>query len=191
MLESLPYKMCEFNKVGYLSIVMFVLMSLTTINTTHAQFIQFSLTVETEAGASVESALDFGFLNPNESSVINLGDASMGIFSITGIPSSYVSVELILDEYLIHAENPGCRLDVCRIRVNLKAAYANQGQSVGDTRGAVPLENNIAFFPILQTSGRPTTSLHTSYLYLYGSLDIDDVMPGTYTGIAKLIVEFQ
>lgn len=177
--------------VGFLPFLMFVLILLAASTKVQGQFIQFSMTVDTEVGATVESALDFGFLNPNEPSVINLGDASMGIFSITGIPSQYISVELILDEYLIHAENPGCKLDVCRIRVELRAAYANQGQSVGDTRGVVPIVNNLAFFPILQTSGRPSRSLHTSYLYLYGKLDINDVMPGTYTGIAKVVVEFQ
>jgi hypothetical protein len=191
MIEYLPFKMDEFKIIGLPPKLLSLLLFITLTNTVYGQFIQFSMTIDTEVGATVESSLDFGILNPNESTIINLGDASMGIFSIRGLPTQYVSVELDIDEYLIHAENPGCRTDVCRIKVNLNAAYANQGQSVGDIRGIVPITGNAAFFPILQSSRRPTSALHTSFLYLYGSLDIEDVMPGTYIGFAKLIVEFQ
>jgi hypothetical protein len=191
MIECLPYKIGKVKTYGLLPKLFFLNILILLYSSASGQFIQFSMTIDTEIGSSVESSLDFGLLNPNESTVINLGDASMGIFSIRGTPTQYISVELVIDEYLTHAENPGCQIDNCRIKVDLRAAYTNQGQLVGDVRGAVPIVNNLAFFPILQSSRRPSSALHTSYIYLYGSLGIDDVMPGTYTGFAKLIVEFQ
>jgi hypothetical protein len=168
-------------------------MGLFTLATNHvnAQFIQFSMTVETESGSSVESELDFGILNPNERTSIPLGDPRMGVFSLVGVPSQLVTIELIQDPYLRHATVAECLDESCRIELQLRAAYTNQGQSLGDVRGAQEFMNNQATFQIFQGQNRrASSSLHTSYLYIFGDLDVRDVIAGTYTGTLLLQVEF-
>jgi hypothetical protein len=161
------------------------------VSSANAQFVQFTMTVETESGTSVESELDFGILNPNERSSIPLGDPRMGVFSLVGIPSSFVNIELIQDEYLAHATLPECFDDTCRIEMQLRAAYTNQGQSLGDVRGAQEFLNGQATFQLFEgASRRSSSSLHTSYLYIFGDLEVRDVISGTYTGTLTLQVEF-
>lgn len=156
-----------------------------------AQFIQFSMTVETESGTTIESELNFGDINPNQRSSIPLGDPRMGVFSLVGIPTSLVRIELIQDEYLRHATIPECFDDTCRIAMELRAAYTNNGQSLGDVRGAQEFLNGEATFKLFEgTSRRSESSLHTSYLYIFGDLDVRDVISGTYTGTLLLQVEF-
>ena len=169
-----------------------VFLLITQIEFVQAQFIQFSMTVETESGSTVESELDFGFLNPNESSSIRLGDPNMGIFSISGLATQIIEVELTVDEYLRHSTVADCFDSSCRVGVNLSAAYANEGQVVGDVRGAILIEGTNATFPISanESSRRSATSLHTVYLYIFGEIDVQDVIPGTYTGNLVLQVEY-
>lgn len=156
-----------------------------------AQFIQFTMTVETESGTSVESELDFGILNPNERTSIPLGDPRMGVFSLVGIPTSIVNIQLIQDEYLEHATLPECFDDTCRIEMQLRAAYTNNGQALGDVRGAQEFQNGEATFQLFEgTSRRSSSSLHTSYLYIFGDLEVRDVVAGTYAGTLTLQVEF-
>ncbi len=156
-----------------------------------AQFIQFTMTVETESGSSVENELDFGILNPNERSSIPLGDPRMGVFSLVGIPTSYVNIQLLQDEYLELATIPECFDDSCRIEMQLRAAYTNNGQTLGDVRGAQEFQNGEATFRLFEgTNRRSSSSLHTSYLYIFGDLEVRDVVAGTYTGTLTLQVEF-
>lgn len=173
------------------TLIFTVIFLLGTSKTLSAQFIQFTMTVETESGSSVENELDFGILNPNERNSIPLGDPRMGVFSLVGIPTSIVNIELIQDEYLEHATIPECFDDTCRIAMQLRAAYTNNGQSLGDVRGAVEFQNGQATFQLFDgTSRRSSSSLQTSYLYIFGDIDVKDVISGTYTGTLTLQVEF-
>ena len=161
-------------------------------NDVSAQFIQFTMTVETESGSSVESELNFGVLNPTGTTTIRLGDPNMGIFSISGLATQIVEIELTVDEYLRHATMTDCLDESCRVAVNLMAAYANEGQSVGDVRGVTLLNGTKAVFPISadNASRRSATSLHNVYLYIFGDIEAQDVIPGTYTGNLVLQVEY-
>lgn len=186
------FSYCSFSynrkNVLFVSIIILLLFAANPVN---AQFIQFTMTVETESGTSVENELDFGVLNPNERSSIPLGDPRMGVFSLVGIPSSFVKIQLIQDDYLQHATIPGCFDDTCRIEMQLRAAYTNNGQTLGDVRGAQEFQNGEATFQLFEgTSRRSSSSLHTSYLYIFGDLDVRDVISGTYTGTLTLQVEF-
>ena len=150
------------------------------------------MTVETESGSTVESELDFGLMSPNETTSIRLGDPNMGIFSIKGLATQIIEIELISIEYLQHATVTNCIDESCRVRVNLMAAYANEGQPVGDVRGVNILDGERAVFPISadNTSRRSSTALHTVYLYIFGDIEAKDVIPGTYTGTLVLQVEY-
>jgi hypothetical protein len=172
-------------------IVCLLIVSIVLVTPVHAQFIQFTMTIETESGTSAESELNFGMLNPNERSSIPLGDPRMGVFSLVGIPSSIVNIELIQDDFLRHATIPECFDDTCRIALQLRAAYTNNGQALGDVRGAKEFQNRQATFQLFEGNNRrSSSSLHTSYLYIFGDLDVRDVVSGSYTGTLVLQVEF-
>jgi hypothetical protein len=176
----------------YIYIGLIVAANFIFVREAESQFVQFIMTVDTETGVSVESILDFGMLNPNQRTTVRLGDASMGIFSITAVSDQYLFVELEMDEFLLHSNIPDCDTDLCRLGVDLQAAYANQGQRVGDIRGAFVIRDGRAMFPVLDAAfRRRAATLHTSYIYVFGSIDAGDVVPGVYTGNATLRVEFQ
>lgn len=131
------------------------------------------------------------------------------VLSIIGVKYLDVGVELIGDGELLLDGDPANAGDPQKsIPFTLRAAYANNGENNISDAVFIPVAGgNIgnARFPILtrqsQPPGPPPTpptgnfdqSLveDTAYLYLYGEIDVGNVVAGFYTGTINITVEYQ
>lgn len=94
-----------------------------------------------------------------------------------------------------------------RIPFSLEAAYANRGNdNIADAKLFTVASNNASErFPILarlsQPPGPPPTPTtanfnqaavnETAFIYIYGSIDVGNVVAGTYRGDIQITVEYQ
>lgn len=94
-----------------------------------------------------------------------------------------------------------------RIPFTLEAAYANRGENnIADAKLITVTSNNASVrFPILARLGQapgppptPTTANfnqaavnETAYIYLYGSINVGNVVAGTYRGDIQVTIEYQ
>lgn len=166
--------LCQFIIAGFLS-------------PASAQYIRFHLEVETEASARNENSLNFGSLQYGLVE-LNLGDSGAGVFSISGYEDAYISIKINAPEYLIHSRSAVGD----RIRLNLKAAYANRGRD--DPAKAVHLPGNSGRFAVRDRSGEPRPRSHHMqqfWLYIYGDMDIGRVADGLYRGTVTVRVEYE
>jgi hypothetical protein len=131
------------------------------------------------------------------------------VLSIIGIKYLDVGVELIGDGELLLDGDPANSGDPQRsIPFTLRAAYANNGENNISDAVFIPVAGgNVgnARFPILtrqsQPPGPPPTpptgefdqSLveESAYLYLYGEIDVGNVVAGFYSGTINITVEYQ
>ncbi len=173
-----------------------ILAALSLLNVLNSQSIQFSVYVASELNASRQQDLDFSNVVVNQGvTPINLGDPGMCVFSITGNQELDVIVSLDVPANLTAQ---GGSPDVIPFTLNF--AYANKG--VNDINDAIMVPSNSIRFKLLDDStgpaGRPPTPPHagyvpletTAYIYIFGSLDIGDIMPGAYSGTVSLTVDY-
>lgn len=94
-----------------------------------------------------------------------------------------------------------------RIPFTLEAAYANRGNNnIGDARFFTMADNSASQrFPILarlsQAPGPPpppptanfdqSVVNESAYIYLYGSIDVGNVVAGSYSGTIQIVVEYE
>ena len=180
--------------MGVLSPVILLLILLP--QTLLSQTIQFSIHVASSLNATVDQDMTFGELISNSGvNEINLGDAGMGVFAITGNEELDVVVTMSPPANLTRVGNPS---DVIPFTLNF--AYANKG--VNDVNQAIVATGNTARFQMLgRTSGpagappTPPSAHHTpadatAYLYVYGTLTLGSIPAGTYTGMVTIDVVY-
>ncbi len=154
-----------------------------------AQFINLQIRIEPELSATVEQELDFGTfaINAGEQS-IGISDVNAGIFSIRAYYTQNVFIDLILPPELTHI-NPAIS-DV--IPIDLQLAYNNKGNRSSDE--AVVLENNQGILPINEY-GEIITSNSAEiwkemYLFVFGSIYVNDIASGIYESDIVLSIEY-
>ncbi|NQV49652.1 MAG: hypothetical protein HQ507_04110 [Candidatus Marinimicrobia bacterium] len=161
-----------------------------------AQVIQFSVHVASSLNASKDQDMDLGTaISGSGLSQVNLGDPGMGIFSITGNEELDVIVTLTAPANLTHT---GASADV--IPFTLEFAYANRG--VNDVNQAVAGTGGTARFQMRQRDSGPagapptppsahyTAANETAYIYIYGSMTVGNIDPGTYSGDVDLTITY-
>lgn len=154
-----------------------------------AQFINLQIRIEPELSAAVEQELDFGTfaINAGEQ-FIGISDVNAGIFSVRAYYTQNVYVELILPEELNHI-NPAIS---DAIPIDLQIAYNNKGnRSSGE---ALVLDNNQGMLPINEYS-EPITSNSPEiwkemYLFVFGSIYVNDIASGIYESDIILSIEY-
>ena len=157
----------------------------------NAQVIQFSVHVSSALTATKNQDMTFSEVFAGTGEVtINLGDPGMGIFEITGNEDMDVLIELTppLNNELTHT---GISSDV--IPFTLKFAYANRGQN-DINQAVVVTSGTTARFQLRQResgpAGKPPTppsaayteTEATAYVYIYGSMIVNSIDGGNYTG---------
>ncbi|MCF7824530.1 MAG: hypothetical protein K9N35_10215 [Candidatus Marinimicrobia bacterium] len=160
------------------------------------QTIQFSVHVASSLDATKDQDMTFETVYAGSGlTQINLGDAGMGVFAITGNEELDVIVDMSAPSNLT---NTGSSSDV--IPFTMQFAYANRG--VNDINQAVVVSGTTARFQLRQResgpAGTPPTppSAHhtpaqaTAYLYIYGSMNVGLISPGAYTGNVDLTVTY-
>ena len=170
---------------------------ITTAAPLQGQAIQFSLFVSSALDATKQQDLNFDEIFSGAGNVqINLGDAGMGVFSITGNKEMDIIVTLSAPAVLT---NTGPSTDT--IPFTLEFAYANQGAD--DIFDAIVGTGGTARFPILRRAGGSppgppptpenagyTPADATAYIYIYGSMTVGNVDAGVYSGTVTLTVEY-
>lgn len=152
------------------------------IHISHAQFLDLQLEIEPKVSAETLQQLNFGTLaaNTGRQSIV-LGDANMGVFSITALEDQVLLFSLQTPQHLIH-DNPGID-DTIPLNLSMHYGYTlnnpQNSQILPHTLTAVEVENS--------DSGGPWSSI---YLFIFGSVDIGDVADGFYRSQIVLNVEY-
>lgn len=131
-----------------------------------------------------ERNLEFGELFKGDVESITLGSGLEGVVSLMGISylDAFVDLSPYPFSYLYLNGDDSCITASCRMDLSLTTAYANSGQLIDNTTGAVVFSGGTVRFPIRLRStlppGPPPTPTHTGYtpptatahIYFYGSV---------------------
>jgi|GEM_PF-4838225 hypothetical protein len=150
-----------------------------------SQFIRISMDIEPEMAATHVQPFQFETFKKNMETVsIDLGGANMGIYRISGIAGQHVMVSIAPPLALHHTNT---EIDD-QIPVSLNGAYANKNKNrIKDARR---MQNNRAFSTLLENyNSNNFLDQVEAYIYLFGTMSVDDVEPGIYEGSLTITVE--
>lgn len=160
--------------------------SLLLCTTSTAQYINIQIELEPELEAAVLSELNFGNIIVNSGAKkINLGDPSMGIFSINAINSQILRFELRSTNTLKHL-NPEIK---AFIPIDLQAAYNNSG--VNKPEEATPFNGENMYLQVNENARKDRFEWQTVYIYIYGFIDVGNVPNGIYEGELSLVIDYE
>ena len=155
------------------------------------------------------SILDFGdLLIKNTTSTVDLFSSNTAVVTITGVPYLDIYVDVSSSTpYLERTDLTGCTpIEKCRFDINVSASYANRGTN--SKSQSIAMNNTTDYsasaqFPIKYRGnappGPPPTPVYEGYsiptedafIYIYGSIDIGDVLSGSYTGNISITVNYE
>lgn len=159
-----------------------------------AQFIQFSMVLDSELSVNVTNELTFGALEPVDSVSVDIGDVRMGVIQVDGVTNQTVIVRLLSPQYLIHEDFPECDSDECRIDVRLSYVI-NKVNSFepGQVEGLRPISQLDGLQVVLdgnQTGQSGETPISSVFIGVYGQAVTRYVIPGSYSGSLTLWLEY-
>ncbi len=176
------------NKLIQISFFVLLFLALTG-NTLYAQFINLQLKVEPELTASVERELNFGELITNSGETyIELGDLNMGIFSIRALNTQNLYISLDAPDYLYPEATT---LNDDRIPLDLRISINNTDTNNPDN--SVELIENEGYIPVFdqQFGSEPNDDVWKEmYIYIYGSVFVENIASGEYSGQVNLVIEY-
>ncbi|MEP1150205.1 MAG: hypothetical protein JXR20_00825 [Balneola sp.] len=160
--------------------------SLLLCTSSTAQYINIQIELEPELEATVLSELNFGDIIVNSGTKnINLGDPSMGIFSVTAINSQILRMELQSTNILKHL-NPAVK---ATIPIDLQAAYNNSGTNNPDV--ATPFGGDNMYLQVNENAQKDRFEWQTVFIYIYGFIDVGNVPNGIYEGELSLVIDYE
>lgn len=172
---------------GELFLILIILLS--PFPPAYAQFLNLSLEIEPELRVETLRDLDFGTIVQNSGvQRVTLGDANMGVFSITALKNINVRVFLNTPQYLEHTDSS---IDD-RVPLNLNASYTNQGED--NPEFSQPFQGQTANFSILSpniATSPDELMWESAYIYVYGSIEVGTITEGRYTGQVTVTVEYE
>jgi len=175
----------------------FLILFLVLFSGVEKSFGQVSIDVESDEDITVTvlSPLVFGDLIPNRGGrLLNIHDPDISVIEITGAENRNINVDIQFDGTLKQIDGPAT------LPIQLGAAYANMGRD--NIADAVYFDGVQVRFPMLnynsvsvqgtqtQQQNGESVSKTSSYIYLFGSADADNVPPGEYTGSITVIVSY-
>jgi len=189
-------RLTNFPRLSRLYVISGVLFLGVMANPTLGQTINFSIHVASSLDASKDSDMAFPEVMSGDGlTAINLGDAGMGVFAISGNEELDVEVVLSAPANLVHTTLPAYTMPL-----TLGFAYANHG--VNDVNQAVTVVGNTARFQLKERESGPagapptppnsshTPNIVTAYIYLFGTIDVGAVASGAYSGTVQLSVQY-
>lgn len=158
-----------------------------------AQFLQFSVYIDSEVSASTIQELNFGTMLQNSEVLIGLDENGSGWFQVAVLNVS--NVQLYIDapsQLVLESDDVTCNEELCGLDLELGFAYYIDSQprirSGAQLASLSKGGNEIAVSPPGQPNGEP------EYIYVninvFGRLVIGDVPTGAYTGTLNLEVTF-
>lgn len=151
-----------------------------------AQFLVFDLEIEPELSATTQQQLSFGLQQTGTGRIqVNLGDENMGIFRIKGLVNQPLMIQLETPRFLTH-QDPGIN---SRIPIDLSASYNDTGED--NPFNSIPFNGQTVYIELNEMEGNAGNSVWTNcYIYLYGTMVIENVPDGRYSGNIILNVEY-
>lgn len=163
-----------------------------TCGKANGQFVRLNMNIEPELNAEVLKPLNFGMVVTNSGRhAIQIGDPGMGVFAITAADNKQVIISLDIPDYLSSSAHTD---DV--IPLNLHCSYNNHDSNEYRVASPFPLKNTASFrlydrMGIQGYGSSITNERKTSYVYVYGSIDIGNIDEGRYTGLVTMTVEYE
>lgn len=177
------------------SLLVFLAMTF-SIQSLYGQTINFSIHVSSSLNATKDADMTFPQVFAGDGiTAIGLGDGGMGVFAISGNAELDVEVTLVAPAQLVHTLYPAQTM-----ALNLQFAYANRG--VNDINQATTVSGSTARFQLKERAGGPagapptppsathTPEIVTAYLYLFGTIDVQQIASGAYGGTVELYVQY-
>jgi hypothetical protein len=173
-----------------LDIVVFLILS----SSVNAQFIQFSMVLDSELAVNVTNELSFGALESVDSVSVDIGDYRMGVIQVDGVTHQTVVVRIDSPQYLIHEDFPDCDSDDCRIDVSLSYVINKVNSfEAGQIEGLRPISHLNGLQVTLdgnQTGQSGETPISSVYIGVYGQAVTRFVIPGNYIGSLTLWLDY-
>lgn len=161
---------------------------------TKAQFVQFSVVVDSEVAVNVQNALTFGALNVTDSVDVPLGDVRMGVIQVDGVTDQSVVIRINTDPFLTNEEFPDCDADNCRIAMRLSYVLSQtpsfEGVALSGLRPLTELDGQTVVLSGPQTGQSGATPISSVYVGIYGAAVSREVIPGNYSGSLTLWLEY-
>jgi spore coat protein U-like protein len=163
------------------------------ISAVQAQFLQFSVIVDTEVSASTVQELDFGTMLQNSEVIVGLDQNGSGWFQVAVLNVSDIQLFLDAPERLVlDSQFITCGDDPCSIGLDLGLAfYMDENPRI---QGGLPMQPLSLGFNEITVSQAGTRSREAEYIYVninvFGRLSIGEVPSGVYTGTLNLEVSY-
>lgn len=184
------------NKIRAKTTYIIFLLVFMAVGSSPGQAINFSIHVSSSLDATKDADMTFPQVFAGDGlTVIGLGDGGMGVFAISGNAELDVEVTLDAPANLVHNSYPSQTMPL-----TLQFAYANTG--VNDVNQAKTVTGNTARFQLKERTSGPagppptppnashTPEIVTAYLYLFGTIDVQQIASGNYGGTVNLYVQY-
>jgi len=158
--------------------------------TSQAQTMRFNMDIQPELSVEVLQDLNFGTVVTNSGTQqIGLGNPQMGIFKIRALAKQSAILSLQKPDRLTKPESQDT---TNTIPLNLDAAYAPE---VGNYQDYLPFANDRLRITLSDDNDNPGNRdeqvWDTGYVFIFGTIDVGDISPGSYSGTLVLNVAYQ
>ncbi|KPP95968.1 MAG: hypothetical protein HLUCCA01_06885 [Bacteroidetes bacterium HLUCCA01] len=158
-----------------------------------AQFLQFSVYIDSEVSAATIQELDFGSMLQNSEALVGLDENGSGWFQVAVLNVSDVQLFLDAPDQLeLETEGIMCGEDLCGIDMELGFAYY-----ISETprlEGGRPMQPLSKGFNAVRVNEPGQLTGEPEYIYIninvFGKLTVGDVPGGNYTGTLNLEVTY-
>ncbi|WP_138430343.1 hypothetical protein [Fodinibius saliphilus] len=148
----------------------------------NGQFVDLTLNIDTKISAQTEQFLNFGTITTNSGQqTIDFGSPDMGIFSITALENQTLLLQINTPNQLRH--NDPSVTDLVPISLFSRYGYSKQ-----NFQESFPLQNEVVSIKV-EANADPSP-WNTLYLFIYGSVNIGDIVDGMYSNNISLNVEY-
>lgn len=159
----------------------------------HAQFLQFSIFIDSEVSASTVQELNFGTMLQNSEVLIGLDDNGSGWFQVAVLNVS--NIQLFVDaptQLTLESDDILCGDDPCGIGLELGFAYHIDDQP--RLRSGMPMQSLSKGFNEVRINDAAPLTGEPEYVYVninvFGRVTVGDIPSGVYTGTLNLEVSF-
>lgn len=150
-----------------------------------AQFINIQITIEPELSTKMEQPLNFGTqVTGTGVHNIGLGDPGMGIFRIKALYTQEVKISLIYPDYLESFENNA------QIPLDLNISYNNTGKDIPEESILIPGNSGYTTIFNRNLATAPNEIWQELFVYVFGSIEIEQVPNADYEADVILNIEY-
>lgn len=152
----------------------------------YAQFMNLQIEVEPELSVTVLQPLDFGTVVVNSGiTEVTPGDPSMGVFSIDVINTQQLLVSFEKPDALLNQTSG----QTGSIPIQINASYLSYNND--SVQLSTPIRRNPESFTINAAPGQSSEIWARAYIYVYGSIDVQNIPEGEYTGELILNITYE